>query len=129
MRFLYWRDPLFAVSCALYGLNQSCLKAHLAGAFWRSHFNDLLLIPCALPPVLLFQRWLRLRAGDAMPKPAEIAFHLAIWCVLFEVIGPRIVPQAIGDAWDVVAYCVGGVFAAVWWNKIRPGTQCQAHEL
>lgn len=116
-RFLYWRDPLFAICCGLYALNRFYLKPHFHSAFLRSHFNDLLLIPCALPLVLLFQRWLGLREGDAMPNLTEIGFHLAIWCVLFEVIGPRIWPHAVGDAWDVAAYCVGGIVAAAWWNR------------
>jgi len=37
-----------------------------------SHFNDLLLIPCALPTVLLLQRWCKLRSHDEPPRPGEI---------------------------------------------------------
>lgn len=116
-RFLYWRDPLFGLCCGLYALNRFALKPHFHGAFLRSHFNDVLLIPCALPLVLLLQRRLRLRPNDRMPNLVEIAFHLGIWSVLFEVIGPRILPHPVGDAWDVVAYCGGALFAAVWWNR------------
>ena len=105
------------MSCGLYALNRFCLKPHFHSVFLRSHFNDLLLIPCALPPVLLLQRWLRLRDGDAMPSLAEIGFHLGIWSVLFEMIGPRIWPHAIGDAGDAIAYGVGGIVAALWWNR------------
>jgi hypothetical protein len=127
--FLYWRDPLFAVSCGLYALNRFYLKPHFHSVFLRSHFNDVLLIPCALPLVLLLQRWLRLRGDDDMPNLAEIGFHLGIWCVLFEVIGPRILPCVVGDAWDMVAYCAGGVFAALWWNRHRVRDDIHAHEL
>ena len=117
------------MSCGLYVLNRFYLKPHFHSVFLRSHFNDVLLIPCALPPVLLLQRWLRLRGDDDMPNLVEIGFHLVIWCVLFEVIGPRILPYAVGDAWDMVAYCAGGVFAALWWNSHRVRDDIHAHEL
>jgi hypothetical protein len=116
---------MFAMCCGLYALNRFCLKPHFHGAFLQSHFNDVLLIPCALPLVLLLQRWLRLRADDTMPNLAEIGFHLGIWCVLFEVIGPRILPHVVGDGWDVIAYCTGGILAAVWWNRASRRNRAQ----
>jgi len=124
-RFLYCRDPLFLGSCTLYVLNRWLLKPHLHSVFLRSHFNDLLLIPCALPPVLLIHRWLGLRSAQRMPRLSEIAFHLALWCVLFEFVGPRFMPGATGDLWDIAAYCLGGTIAAWWWRR---GEIDRAHE-
>jgi len=113
--FGYWRDPLFLVSCALYVLNRWALKPHLHSSFLHDQFNDLLLIPCALPLVLWLQRRLRLRTHDLPPTIGEIALHLAVWSVLFEAIGPRVLPVT-GDLFDVLAYFVGGAFAVLWWN-------------
>ena len=110
-------DPLFLLSSSLYALNRWGLKPRLHNAFLHDHFNDLLLIPCALPPLLLIQRWLRLRQDDQVPKVGEIALYLLVWSILFEVIGPRIMPWTVGDPWDVMAYVVGGVLAGLWWHR------------
>ena len=55
-RFGYLRDPLCIAACALYLLNRGGLREHIGGVFLRGHFNDLLLIPAALPLVLWVQR-------------------------------------------------------------------------
>ena len=115
-RFRYLTDPLFLVSCFLYALNRWVLKPHLAYAFLHNHFNDVLLIPCALPPLLLMQRSLKLRSHDRFPEFGEIALYFAVWSVLFEVIGPRLMPWTVGDPWDVAAYAAGGVLAGLWWH-------------
>jgi ubiquinone/menaquinone biosynthesis C-methylase UbiE len=107
-------DPLCLVCCALYAANRWLIKPHCHIAFFHFWFNDTLLIPCALPPVLLAQRWLGLRAQDQFPTAGEIFWHWAGWSVLFEVIGPHILPTT-GDPWDVVAYGAGAVAAFGWW--------------
>lgn len=83
----------------------------------RFHFNDMLLIPCALPPLLLMQRWLRLRTTDQPPTWGEIALYTVFWSILFEVVGPYLISRATGDPWDVVVYFVGGIGAGLWWNR------------
>ena len=114
-RFGYWRDPLFLLCCGLYVLNRWALKPHLHSHFLQGQFNDLLLIPCALPLVLWVHRMLGLRTHDLPPTVLEIVFHLAVWSVLFEFLGPRVLPVT-GDPLDVLVYFVGGALAAIWWN-------------
>ena len=118
-RFGYWRDPLFLAGCAAYGVNRWCLKPHLHVRFLHSFFNDLWLIPCALPPVLWLHRRLKLRTHDDVPRFSEILSHLVFWSLLFEWIGPRFVAHATGDPLDVLAYAVGATFAAAWWHRRR----------
>ncbi len=113
-RFAYWLDPLFLICCALYALNRWVVKPHVHSAFLRGQFDDSLLIPCALPLVLWLQRKLGLRKHDLPPTFGEIAFHLVVWSILFEVIGPHIM-RVTGDPLDVLAYFVGGVVAGWWW--------------
>ncbi len=115
-RFGYVFDPLFVVGCALYAANRWLIKPHCHIEFFHSWFNDILLIPCALPPLLLAHRWLGLRPAGAMPTVGEIAAHWAGWSVLFEAVGPRIM-RTTGDPWDVVAYGAGALAAAVWWRR------------
>jgi len=115
--FRYLGDRLFLATCSLYALNRWVLKPHVHSAFLHDHFNDLLLIPCALPPLLLAQRWLKLRTHDQPPTAGEITLHLAVWSILFEVVGPHIMPWTVGDPWDAVAYVVGGIVAGLWWHR------------
>jgi len=117
--FRYWRDGLFLTACLLYAVNRWGIAPHTDSAFLRGHFNDLLLIPCALPLLLLFQRLLGLRTHDGMPSVREITLYLAVWSLLFEVIGPHVMRGATGDPWDVVAYLVGGITAGLWWHRHR----------
>jgi hypothetical protein len=116
-RFLYCRDPLFLIGCAGYALNRWMLKPHLSSRFLHGYFNDLWLIPCALPPILWLHRRLRLRADDSNPHLSEIALHFVFWSVLFEYIGPKFMPHTVGDPLDVLAYFAGAVVAAIWWRS------------
>jgi hypothetical protein len=84
----------------------------------HNHFNDCLVIPCALPPLLLFHRLLKLRSDDALPTAFEIAFHVIVWSIVIEAVGPRYVPGTVGDPWDAVSYAAGGMAAWLWWHRL-----------
>jgi len=116
-RFAYLRDGLFLSSCFLYTLNRWGIKPHTHNPFIRFHFNDLLLMPCALPVLLWMQRGLRLRTIDNPPAWNEIALYTVFWSIFFEVIGPHLLRRTTGDPWDVVVYFVGGIGAGLWWNR------------
>lgn len=126
-RFAYWRDPLFLAACGLYMLNRSWIKPWSHSPFLRGQFNDCLLIPCALPLVLWAQRRLDLRRHDGFPDAIEIGFHLGVWSLVCEVVGPRVM-HVTGDLKDVVAYAAGGLFAWAWW-RWRSRVPISIHEL
>lgn len=50
--FGYRRDSMFQIAVIAYALNRCLLKPLLPSPFLHGHFNDLLLIPAALPVVL-----------------------------------------------------------------------------
>lgn len=122
-------DRLFLLSCGLYALNRWIIKPHVHNAFMRFHFNDCLLIPCALPPLLWMQRRLNLRQHDDMPRVDEITLYVVFWSILFEVIGPHIFRHATGDPWDAVSYAAGGVLAGLWWHRHQLTRPLPVHEL
>ena len=113
--FGYWRDPLFLLGGALYAMNRWWVLPQVDSAFLQGQFNDCLLIPCALPVMVWLQRQLGLRGHERFPSGWEIVFHVAIWSVLFEGIGPFVLPVT-GDIWDVGAYAIGGLLAWGWWR-------------
>jgi hypothetical protein len=115
-QFRYAFDPLCVACCVLYALNRWILKPHIASVFLHGYFNDVLLIPCALPMMLWIQRQFGLRKTDAAPDAPEILFHLVIWSILFEWIGPHIM-RVTGDPLDAVAYTAGAIVAWLWWNR------------
>ena len=114
--FAFHRDRLFLIGCAAYLLNRFVLEPHMDSSFLHSHFNDLWLIPCALPLVLWLHRALGWR-GDGMPTAAEVLGHLILWSMLFELVGPILISRATADPLDVACYWVGGVIAWTWWNR------------
>jgi len=128
-RFRYFGDGLFLVCCSLYALNRWLIKPRVHNAFLRFHFNDMLLIPCALPVLLWMERKLRLRATDDPPTWAEITLYTVFWSILFEVIGPHLMRRTTGDPWDVVVYFVGAIAAGLWWNRRSIVSRWASHEL
>lgn len=107
------------MACAFYAVNRWALPLSLKGPFLRHHFNDLLFIPAALPLMLWLQRKLGLRLTDAYPDWREILLHWVVWSIAAEVVGPHLFARATGDVWDVVAYAIGAVVAAVVWQAQR----------
>lgn len=115
--FRYWRDPICLAACAAYGANRWLLKPFFAlGPFMRGHFNDLLLIPAALPLVLWLHRRLGWRTHDAPPTVGEIALHLAVWAFIAEGAGPWLTHHGTADWRDVLAYSAGAAACYVFWR-------------
>lgn len=116
-RFGYYRDSLCLASIASYAVNRWLLRPRVGWPFLRDHFNDLLLIPAALPLVLFIQRCAGLRTTDAPPAWSEMGLHLVVWSVICEFIGPVWFHHGTADVRDVAAYAVGGIAACLWWNR------------
>ena len=117
--FRYWRDPLFLTAVIGYALNQWALKPWVTSPFLKGQFNDLLLIPAALPVVLWCQRQIGVRTDDRAPTGREIALHLGVWSVVCEWVGPVLLGRGTSDPWDIVVYTLGAIGASVWWNRCR----------
>ena len=105
------------LSCAAYAGNRWLVKPVTHSAFFHGTFNDLLLIPAALPFLLWLERKLNLRTYDGPPTALEIGAHWAIWSVMAEVVGPHFFARAVGDVRDVAAYAAGAIVAGLWWNR------------
>lgn len=119
--FGYWRDRLCLAASAAYGVNRWILKPVVVSPFLHGHFADLLLIPAALPVVLWIQRLAGWRTHDLAPTWWEVGSHVTIWSVICEWVGPVLLHRGTADAWDVVAYAVGGVAAWWWWRSRLEG--------
>ena len=115
-RFGYFRDPLCLLACGLYLLNRCWLRTHVGGEFLTGYFNDMLLIPAALPLALWLQRKLGVRPDDARPAWSEIGLHLAVWSIVAEAIVPWCATYATADWRDVAAYGAGALAAGCWWH-------------
>ena len=115
-RFGYARDPLCLAACAAYGINRWLVPLAFKGVFLRGYFDDTLLIPAALPLMLLLQRRLGLRHTDARPQWGEIFLHFAVWSVAAELVAPHLFTHATGDPWDVAAYAGGAVVSGLLWQ-------------
>ncbi len=125
-RFRYGLDPVCVLACALYAVNRFAIKPRVGPGFFHSHFNDVLLIPAALPLVLwIYRRLGWRRAGDDAPTWREVAGHTVAWAVVCEGIGPMIWPRyGVADGWDVVAYAAGALLAWVFWSR-GAGVPCR----
>jgi hypothetical protein len=115
--FGYLRDRLFLVCCGLYVLNRWVIKPSVPGGFFAFWFNDLLLMPCAVPVCLWLWRQAGLRRKDVPPTAAETVGLLLLWTLMFEVAGPRLTARATADWRDAAAYAAGALLAWIWWNR------------
>jgi len=115
-RFRYALDPLCLAACALYAANRWMVKPFAASSFFHGQFNDMLLIPAALPFILWLQRRCGLRNHDAPPTVGEVTSHLVVWALLVEFIGPRWLHHGIGDPLDCLAYSLGALVACTMWR-------------
>ncbi len=119
-------DPFFLGCCAFYAANRWLVKPHHHTGWFHSWFDDFLLIPCALPPLLLLHEWLSLRRRGGPPRWGEIAAHLAGWSLLCEFVGPRFLHRGTADPLDVLAYAAGAVIAGCWWQRSRENHAARA---
>jgi ubiquinone/menaquinone biosynthesis C-methylase UbiE len=115
--FRYALDPICLLACALYTLNRWLIGPACSWPFLHEYFDDLLLIPAALPIILGMQRWWGLRSHDRPPTAAEILGHLAVWSFIAELVGPFFFPWVVGDFVDIEAYALGAILAGMWWNR------------
>ena len=115
----YLAEPVWAGGVALYVVNRLLLKPWLfhGNSFVHGHFSDALLIPCALPPLLLAYRYLGLRTHDRAPTWGEIGLHLTAWSLFFESIGPAWLHRGTADVWDAVSYAIGAAIAGILWMR------------
>ncbi len=116
-----WTDPICLAAWGAYVLNRFVLAPQFGAElpFLREHFNDSLLIPAALPLLV----WARFRVGlrdeNSPPSWREVLLWCAGWSLVFEWLGPRFLHYSVGDWGDVAAYFIGGIIAALWWNRKR----------
>ena len=117
-RYGYAADPICLIACALYAANRCWLAQHTDSVFLHSYFNDLLLIPAALPLALWLQRRLGCRSHDRAPSWGEIVLHLVVWSVTAEAIVPHLLAHSVADWKDVAAYTCGSLVAGCWWQEV-----------
>ncbi len=110
-------DALCVLAITLYALNRWMIKPAFDSGFMHDHFNDLLLIPAALPFVLWVHRLLGLRRDDRAPSFREIALHTLTWSLICEAVGPLVFHHGAADWRDVCAYAVGALVAWAWWRR------------
>ncbi len=118
--FAYLRDPVFLLGCVAYGLNRFVIAPRADQTFLGHYFNDLFLIPCALPVMMWWHRKLGLRRHDRPPEAQEVALHLVVWSFTCEWAGPLLFSGSTADAADVLAYAAGGLVAFCIWNRRLP---------
>ncbi len=122
-RFRYAADPLCVLAMLAYLLNRLVLKPRLPWPFLQGQFNDLLLVPAALPWVLWLHRRFGWRARDDFPSGQEIGFYLIVWAVVCEGLGPALLGRGTSDWRDVLAYAAGAGAAGLWWRLAEKGGQ------
>ena len=119
MNYRPWRDPLWIGCLALYLLNRFYLKAHIDSAFLRNSLNDCLCVPFWAPVMVWGMKHVGWREEDRPPDRLEVVVLIFVFSLLFEVWLPQVgLLKRImhADAFDVMAYVVGGFVASLFWE-------------
>ncbi len=111
------KNPLFMISLTAYCLNSFFLKyCSVDNHLLKFYFNDLLLVPCALPPILCLISIAGFRDSDKPPSCIEVLICLCTWSIAFEVVGPLVSLKSTADPFDVAAYWLGGAVSWSLWH-------------
>lgn len=107
--------------------NRFWARTAVGGVWLACWWDDFLLLPVALPPLLWIHGRLGWRPPSLPPRWSEIGLHWLVWSVACEVLAPLVWAAAVGDWRDVVAYGLGALLAGWWWNRPR-ARQTPVHE-
>ncbi len=109
------------VSVVLYLANRAifAVAPEWSNDFMRWYFNDLLVVPVMIPPILACSTVLGLRIKGEPPRLWEVAIPVVIWALAFELVGPVIFDRGIADVWDAVAYAISGILSYAVWRRPR----------
>lgn len=115
--FTYLTDPIFILCLFLYLINKFLIiQFHNLNIFFLCYYNDILLIPCCLPPLLFVMYKIELRRNHFPPTVIEVIVPLVIWTLSFEIIAPFYFKKGTSDIGDAIAYWLGGFFCWFVWN-------------
>ncbi|MDC0267910.1 hypothetical protein OAK97_01240 [bacterium] len=113
-------DPFWLVSLFFYTGHRLWQYISPASGWMSSYWNDIWMLPCALPPVLCLYERLGLRRVDLQLSLPEILWHGLLWGMMAEWLGPMFFQHVTGDPWDLLAYGVGGGMLYLRWNLLEP---------
>ena len=108
---------IFWACTALYFVNRAGLQLEFWNQYWflRNYFNDLLFVPLVLPVMFIAFYKLGLRE-NAKPNNYELVFHVLLWTIVIEYIGPHYLAKGYSDPYDVLCYGLGGLICYCIYN-------------
>jgi len=116
-KFSYLADPIFISCLFLYAINKFLIiRFDYLNILFLCYFNDILLVPCCLPPLLFVMHKIKLRRNHLPPTIIEVIIPLVIWTISFEIIAPLCFRKGTSDIGDIFAYWLGGFFCWFVWN-------------
>ncbi len=117
LNYCFWKDKLFLISSLIYFFNTYYLKHLIKVDFFQNYLNDILLIPCALPPLIYLYVKLKLRNQKSFPTTLEVFSFFIFSSFVFECLGPKYLNKGVADYFDILAYAIGGIISNYFWNK------------
>jgi hypothetical protein len=104
------RNPHLLVAFALFVGQRIAQGLGVGTRFTASYLDPLLALPLSLSLALfIVRRWVLRRPGYVVGVQS-IVFAWALFSVVFEYLLPPEDPRMTADAWDVLAYALGGLW-------------------
>ena len=110
------KDPFWGISIACYIIHRFWQVLSPDSGWMDRHWNDLWMLPCALPLILSLYGALGMRAHALRVTGGEILWHGLLWGFMAEFIGPLLFDHAVSDLWDLLAYALGGFLMFFRWH-------------
>lgn len=115
-RFAYCGELIFQIAVVAYFANRFVISSATHSAFLRNYGGDLLLFPCAVPPLFWVRDRMRGDVAGAPPSWFELGLLCVLWSFVFEWLGPIWLRKGTADPLDVLAYAAGAVVCGLVWS-------------
>ncbi|XOV71453.1 MAG: hypothetical protein ACFHW5_22565 [Verrucomicrobiota bacterium] len=111
-----WFDSFWLLSLACYAIHRIWQWASPAPGWMSSYWNDIWMLPCAVPLVIRIYETLNLREPNMHPSLSEIVWHGLLWSFMAEGLAPVWFPSSTADPLDLAAYALGGFMLWLRWH-------------
>lgn len=117
MKYFHWS---FWLAITLYSVNQIVEDQGVLIPFLYSYLDDFLCPFIVLGFTLAFQQQLTYRNPNYTFGIGHLVVFILVYSILFEGVFPKDDNRHFSDAWDILAYSIGGILFYLTGNKKAP---------
>jgi hypothetical protein len=116
------KNSFFLFFCTLFIVNKTLEMNGFFIPFIHAYMDDLICLPIVLNIALFIFRKFIYGSGQYCFPVFFIITAVLMFSLAFEIILPSRSAVYTADAWDILAYSIGGIFFHLHFNRVSPET-------